>query len=58
MKVTRIKSTTYALLVAGLVILSSGTYTDNGGFQLAGGMLIFIALILALSQASGKDPSD
>ena len=54
MNLKNIKSTTYALLVAGLFILLTGTYTDNGGFQLAGGMLIFVTLIIALGQATGK----
>ena len=53
-----IKPITYALLVAGSAILLTGTYTDNGGFQLAGGMLIFISLILALGQARGKNTAD
>jgi hypothetical protein len=54
MNLKNIKSTTYALFVAGLVILLTGTYTDNGGFQLAGGMLIVITLIIALGQATSK----
>jgi len=58
MNLKNIKSTTYALFVAGLVMLLTGTYTDNGGFQLAGGMLIFITLILALGQAGGKNSAD
>ena len=58
MNLKNIKSTSYALLVAGLVILLTGTYTDNGGFQLAGGMLIFITLIIALGQAGSKKSTD
>lgn len=58
MNLKKIKSTTYALLMAGLAMLLTGTYTDNGGFQLAGGMLIFITLIIALGQAGGSNPSD
>jgi hypothetical protein len=58
MNLKNIKSTTNALLVAGLVMLLTGTYTDNGGFQLAGGMLIVITLILALGQATSKKPPD
>ncbi|MBL0077441.1 MAG: hypothetical protein IPP41_16560 [Rhodocyclaceae bacterium] len=58
MNLKNIKPTSYALLVAGLVMLLTGTYTDNGGFQLAGGMLIFITLIIALGQANGKKSAD
>ena len=58
MNLKNIKSTTYALFVAALFVLLTGTYTDNGGFQLAGGMLIFVTLILALGQASGKKSAD
>ncbi len=57
MNLKSIKSSTYGLIAAGLVILLSGTYTDNGGFQLAGGMLIFISLLIALRQAGGNDSS-
>ena len=32
MNLKNIKSTSYALLAAGLVTLLVGTYTDNGGF--------------------------
>ena len=58
MNLKNIKSTTYALFVAGLFILLTGTYTDNGGFQLAGGILLLVTLIIALGQASGKNSSD
>lgn len=57
MSFKNIKLTTYTLFLAGLAMLLSGTYTENGGFQLAGGMLMFIASILALGQARGKDSS-
>ena len=36
-----LKSPSFSLFVAGLVALLVGTYTDNGGFQLAGGMFVF-----------------
>jgi hypothetical protein len=36
-------------------MLLVGTYTENGGFQLAGAMLVVICLILALSQATSKN---
>lgn len=52
MNLKQIKSSTFALLVAGLFVLLVGTYTENGGFQLAGGILMSIAAILALNQAN------
>lgn len=58
MNLKKISATTCSLLVAGLAMLLTGSYTDNGGFQLAGGMLIFIALILALGEAGGKNPGN
>ncbi|WP_187471129.1 hypothetical protein [Luteimonas viscosa] len=58
MKLRNIESTTWALLVAGLFVLAIGRWTDNGGFRLAGGMLIVVALILALAQAAGGKPED
>ena len=50
----QIKSTTIAMLVAGALILVVGTYTTNGGFQLAGGLVLLVAIILAISQASSR----
>jgi len=58
MNLKQIKSSTLTLLVCGLLMLLVGTYTENGGFQLAGAMLVVICLILALSQATGKNGSD
>ncbi|MCB1568732.1 MAG: hypothetical protein KDI69_07980 [Xanthomonadales bacterium] len=54
MNLKQIKSSTVALLVAGVLILSVGTYTTNGGFQLAGGLVLLVAIILAISQASRR----
>ncbi|MFC3715055.1 hypothetical protein ACFONC_02665 [Luteimonas soli] len=54
MNLKQIKSSTIALLVAGVLILSVGTYTTNGGFQLAGGLVLLVAIILAISQASNR----
>ncbi len=51
-----LKSPSFSLFVAGLVALLVGTYTDNGGFQLAGGMLCFISLVLWLANL-GKQSS-
>lgn len=55
MNLKQIKPSTVSLLVCGLLMILVGTYTDNGGFQLAGAMLALICVILALSQAGGKN---
>ncbi|WP_269531749.1 hypothetical protein [Chitinimonas sp. BJYL2] len=55
---TLIKSSTFALFVAGLLMLVVGTYTNNGGFQLAGGMLGFISLIMWISNAGRRNGQD
>ncbi len=54
MNLKQIKSSTIALLVAGVLILVVGTYTTNGGFQLAGGLVLLVAIILAVNQASSR----
>lgn len=54
MNLKQIKSTTLALFLAGLFLLGAGIYTSNGGFQLAGGILLMVAAILALNQASNR----
>ncbi|MCA9968631.1 MAG: hypothetical protein KC425_00370 [Anaerolineales bacterium] len=51
MSLKHIASSTIALIVAGILILSVGTYTDNGGFQLAGALILLVGIILAFSQA-------
>ena len=58
MNVKQIKSSTVSLLLCALFILLVGTYTENGGFQLAGVMLAVICLIRALSQATSKSGTD
>mgnify|MGYP001060731559 CR=1 FL=1 len=54
MNIKQIKSTTLALLAAGILVLVVGTYTSNGGFQLAGGMLLVVVAILAFNQARDR----
>jgi hypothetical protein len=54
MNLKQIKSSTIALLVSGVLILVVGTYTTNGGFELAGGLVILVAIILAIIQASSR----
>lgn len=58
MNLNQIKSSTIALLVAGVLIFVVGTYTTNGGFQLAGGMVLLVAIILAISQARSRASTD
>ena len=54
MKFRLIKSNTIALLLGGVLLFAVGTYTENGGFQLAGGIMLLVAAILAFNQASGR----
>ncbi len=51
MQLSQIKPTTIALLLAALFMVVVGTYTDNGGFQLAGIILLVVVLITAFNQA-------
>ena len=51
MQLSQIKPTTISLLLAALVMVVVGTYTDNGGFQLAGVILLVVASITAFNQA-------
>ncbi len=53
----RISPSTIAMLVAALFVLVTGIYTDNGGFQLAGGLLLFVGLVLAFNQARDRSGS-
>ena len=55
MNLKRIKSSTIAVMVAALLILLTGTYTDNGGFQLAGILVLVGGLVMAFTEASKHD---
>lgn len=55
MSLKPITSSTIALLVAALLILGVGIYTDNGGFQLAGGLVLVAGVLLAFPQAGKRD---
>lgn len=57
MNLQQITSSTVALLVAALLLLITGTYTGNGGFELAGSLLLVVAVLVALRQASNRDGS-
>lgn len=50
----RITPGTLALVVAALLVLAVGLYTGNGGFQLAGALILLVGIVLAISQASGR----
>jgi hypothetical protein len=50
-----LKSQTFSLFVAGIVALLVGTYSGNGGFQVFGGMLCFISIVLWLSKRGKND---
>lgn len=54
MNLKQVTPGTIALLVAAALLFGVGTYTDNGGFQLAGGVVLVVALLLAFSQARGS----
>jgi hypothetical protein len=53
MQVRNSNTSMLGLLVAGLVALMTGTYTANGGFQLAGALLLVVALIAMFKPAPG-----
>ena len=50
----RITPGTLALVVAALLVLAVGLYTANGGFQLAGALILLVGIFLAITQASGR----
>jgi uncharacterized membrane protein len=51
---SRIRPATIALIVAAIVMLLVGAYTENSGFQLAGLILGVVAVITALNQARSR----
>ncbi|WP_162374178.1 hypothetical protein [Pseudoxanthomonas sangjuensis] len=55
MGLKQIRSSTVALLVAALLFLAVGTYTDNGGFRLAGELILAVGLLVAFSQAMKRN---
>lgn len=59
MDLAKIRPPSVALLVSALLVLAVGAYTGNGGFQLAGAIMLVSGLILALRQATrNSHPSD
>jgi len=58
MNLQKIKPSTISLIVVAVMILAVGTYTDNSGFQFAGGIFLTVALITAFNQARKRNISD
>lgn len=58
MNLKQITSSTISLIVAAILLLVVGTYTENSGFQLAGAILLTITIITAFNQARKRDSSD
>jgi hypothetical protein len=58
MNLKQITSSTISLIVAAILLLVVGTYTENSGFQLAGAILLTITSITAFNQARKRDSSD
>ena len=58
MNLKKITPSTISLIVTAILIFTVGAYTDNSGFQLAGGIFLVAALITAINQARKQDTSD
>ena len=58
MNLKQITPGTISLFVAAMMLFAVGTYTENSGFQFAGGILLTVALISAFNQARKRDSSD
>ncbi len=56
MNLKQITPSTISLIVPTIMLLAVGTYTDNSGFQLAGGILLIVMLIIAFNQARKRKP--
>jgi len=53
-----ISSSAIALLLAAAFLIAVGTYTGNGGFQLAGALVLVVGGLLAFNQARGRSGTD
>jgi hypothetical protein len=58
MNLKNVGTSTVALLVCGLFILATGWYTDNGGFQLAGALVLLAGVLRAYHEARGPTRVD
>ena len=57
MNLKQISSSTIAILIVALIVLATGTYTDNGGFQLAGFLFLLVGCLLAFKQVRDRNNS-
>ncbi|MFA7418160.1 MAG: hypothetical protein WCZ90_00640 [Melioribacteraceae bacterium] len=55
MNLSKINSSTIAIIVAAAIILAAGFYTQNVGFQLAGPLVLLVGCILAFNQERGRN---
>ena len=58
MNLRQISSSTIALLLAAAFLIAVGTYTSNGGFQLAGALVLVVGGLLAFNQARDRSGAD
>lgn len=58
MNLKQITPSTISLTVTTIIVFAVGIYTDNSGFQLAGGILLIVTLITAFNQARKRDSTD
>jgi len=58
MNLKKITSSTISLIVVAIFIFAVGAYTDNNGFQFAGGIILVVALITAFKQSRKQDTAD
>lgn len=58
MDLSRIRSSTVALVVAAGVMFLVGKYTENAGFMYAGVILGVVVLITGFNQATSRRGSD
>ncbi len=57
MDLRKIRPNTFAIIIAGVIALIIGTYTNNVGFQMAGGLFMLVGLLVGYSQVRGRDDS-
>lgn len=57
MNLSQIRQSTVALIVAALVMVLVGRYSENSGFEWAGYILGFVAVINGLIQANSSSRS-
>lgn len=54
MKSKWITSSAIGLFAGGILLLAVGTYTGNGGFQWAGGIMLVVAATLVLDRTGRR----